>query len=65
MATPDGKLQVGMAHEVPVTKKLFLRLQYDHTQFREEKLHVKNTTASTDVINDYLYHLSSDLFQLV
>ncbi len=66
----DGYLQtvgyqLGIAHELPITKKLFLRMQYDHTQFREEKINIKNTSATTDVINgDYTYHLSSDLFQL-
>lgn len=68
----DGYLQtvgyqMGVAHEIPMTKKLFLRLQYDHTQFREETL-MADTGLPLNLFSiegaKYTYHLKSDLFQL-
>ncbi len=58
----DG-VMVGMGHEIPITSKLFIRMEYDYTHFSQASEKPSNTiSASKDYT--YTYHPQSDQFLL-
>ena len=56
-------VQVGLAHEIPLTGKLFLRMEYDYTNFSERT--EKSTLSTTGSLGEsFTYKPKSDQFQI-
>ncbi len=55
--------QVGMGQEVPLTSKMFLRMEYNFTRFRDKILHPTNSASESYALGFYNdYRPKSDQF---